>query len=173
MCPSGRSAVLLRAAWIRTGRGDRYPPPQYSPRGQLYTRPLVGRIAASTPVLAEKNRLGWDHVENPSTVFTFKVEGDSMTGAGIMPGDHVGIMLVDPREDDIQEQDVCALLITRDDDPDHRYIVLKHLRRTADDRLIAVSANPAYPPIILDDDDSKTVRFLGVVTELHRDYRPR
>ncbi len=48
---------------------------------------------------------------------------------------------------------------------------LKHLRRTADDRLIAVSANPAYPPIILDDDDSQTVRFLGVVTELHREYR--
>ncbi|MBD3371316.1 MAG: hypothetical protein GF403_01215 [Candidatus Coatesbacteria bacterium] len=119
-------------------------------------------------MLAEKNRLGWDQVENTSTVFTFEVEGDSMTGAGIMPGDHVGIMLVDPREDDIQERDICALLITRDDDPDHRYIVLKHLRRTADGRLIALSARPAYPLIILDDDDSQTVRFLEVVTELHR-----
>ena len=163
----------LRSTWIRTGQGDRHPPPQYSSRGQLYTRPLVGRIAAGTPVLAEENRLGWDQVENPSTVLTFEVQGDSMTGAGIMPGDHVGIMLVDPHEDDIKEQDVCALLITRDEDPDHRYIVLKPLRRTADGRLIAVSANPAYPPIILDDDDNQTVRFLGIVTELHRDYRAR
>jgi repressor LexA len=55
--------------------------------------PLVGRIAAGSPILAIENLEGslstaglFNADEN---TFALQVEGESMTGAGILPGDYV------------------------------------------------------------------------------------
>jgi len=55
--------------------------------------PILGRIAAGSPILAIENLDGslstttlFDVDEN---TFALEVEGDSMTGAGILPGDYV------------------------------------------------------------------------------------
>src|SRR6478609_1672438 len=73
--------------------------------------PLVGRIAAGAPLLAEEN------VEEYLTVpvgfadgvdhFALRVEGESMTGAGILDRDVVVIR----RQDDADDGDIVAALL--------------------------------------------------------------
>jgi repressor LexA len=61
-----------------------------SPAGGL---PIVGRVAAGSPILAEENIE--DYVEVPpiaggdSGEYVLKISGDSMKDAGILDGDHV------------------------------------------------------------------------------------
>jgi len=64
--------------------------------GDTATLPLLGRISAGPPVFAEE--MVEDHVEIPRSLlgdvracFVLRVQGDSMTGAGILPGDLVVI----------------------------------------------------------------------------------
>ncbi|MDR2253089.1 MAG: transcriptional repressor LexA [Bifidobacteriaceae bacterium] len=65
--------------------GEEQPAPRYVP--------LVGRIAAGTPILAEQMVDGLYPLPREfvgqGEVFMLKVQGDSMTGAGILDGDHV------------------------------------------------------------------------------------
>ena len=55
--------------------------------------PLVGRIAAGSPILAVENLEGSLSTsalfEANEKTFALQVEGESMTGAGILPGDYV------------------------------------------------------------------------------------
>ena len=56
--------------------------------------PVVGRVAAGLPILAEENCDGYIAVELPSgtdksNVFALKVSGESMIEAGILNGDYV------------------------------------------------------------------------------------
>lgn len=64
-------------------------PEALSPRGI----PLVGRIAAGSPILAVENlegSLSLNSLFEPSaTAFALQVQGDSMKGAGILDGDFV------------------------------------------------------------------------------------
>ena len=66
--------------------------------------PLVGRIAAGTPVLAEENVE--DHLVVPmgfagdAEHFALTVTGDSMVDAGILDGDVVAVLLPGPAEDE-------------------------------------------------------------------------
>ncbi|MEK7447898.1 MAG: transcriptional repressor LexA, partial [Planctomycetota bacterium] len=74
--------------------------------------PIIGRIAAGVPILAEENIEGTitvdrNLVRNPDKVFALKVQGNSMINAGINDGD---IILV--REQSIAENgDLVAVLI--------------------------------------------------------------
>jgi repressor LexA len=55
--------------------------------------PILGQIAAGKPILAEENFQGLLNFEllfgRDSALFALRVEGESMTGAGIFPGDFV------------------------------------------------------------------------------------
>lgn len=57
--------------------------------------PLVGRVAAGEPILAEENIEGYINIEKLFTkskgVFLLKVSGDSMIDEGIMDGDYVAV----------------------------------------------------------------------------------
>lgn len=65
---------------------------EFSPSKDVVTIPLLGHIAAGTPVLAEEN---WEtELSFPATMITgsglhyaLRVRGDSMEGAGILDGD--------------------------------------------------------------------------------------
>ncbi|OGB62899.1 MAG: repressor LexA [Caldithrix sp. RBG_13_44_9] len=68
--------------------------PQYQPPSEVVQVPLVGRVAAGYPILAEENIE--DHVMLPRTLvksegryFALRVQGDSMANAGILDGDMV------------------------------------------------------------------------------------
>src|SRR5437588_11549009 len=83
-----------------------------SARGTSGVRvPLVGRISAGTPVLADDNVE--DYLVVPSGFagqadhFALRVSGESMIGAGILDGD----VVVVKRQDDEDEGDVVAAIL--------------------------------------------------------------
>ncbi len=57
--------------------------------------PILGRVAAGTPILAEENIEGYIDPKElfgpPGDTFVLKVIGDSMVDAGIMDGDFVAV----------------------------------------------------------------------------------
>ncbi len=60
---------------------------------RCYFAPLVGKINAGHPILAEENREGYfpipPDIAPGGNCFVLRVQGDSMTGAGIQNGDFV------------------------------------------------------------------------------------
>ena len=62
--------------------------------GNVSEIPIVGKVAAGSPILAQENIEGTITVDkhlvrNPEGVFALKVKGDSMINAGILDGDYV------------------------------------------------------------------------------------
>lgn len=107
--------------------------------------PLLGRIAAGAPILAQEN------VEDYLTVpvgfaeeadhFALRVRGDSMVGAGILDGD----LVVVRRQDAAEDGDIVAALLPG---PAEDEATVKRLRRQ-DGRVLLVPENPALEPFDL------------------------
>jgi repressor LexA len=116
-------------------------------RTEGVTVPLVGRIAAGTPVLATEHIE--DHVVVPmgfageADHFALRVSGDSMIGAGIFDGDIV-IVRSTRRADD---GDIVAVLLPG---PAEDEATVKRLRRR-DGRVMLVPENPALEPFEMTD----------------------
>ena len=104
--------------------------------------PIIGRVAAGSPLLAVENHLGSQWVEDglfkPRPDYLLKVEGNSMTGAGILDGD---LLLVHKTPAAEPGQIVVARLDGE--------VTVKRLRK-AGARLFLDAENPAYPPIQVD-----------------------
>lgn len=131
-----------------------------APRAESVPVPLVGRIAAGTPVLAEQ------HVEEYLSVpmgfvdatehFALRVSGDSMLGAGILDGDVVVVR----RQDDGDDGDIVAALVPGAAEDE---ATVKRLRRSRG-AVRLVPENPAFDPIDLD----PQARILGKVVAVLR-----
>ena len=121
--------------------------------------PILGRIAAGTPILAA------EHIEDVLTlpvdlignepVFLLQVKGDSMMNAGILDGDLVAIR----SQKDAQDGEIVAALI------DGEEATVKRLRRR-DGKVILESENPAYEPMVFEDG----VELVGKVVSVLRRY---
>jgi repressor LexA len=121
--------------------------------------PLLGRIAAGTPILAA------EHVEEvmplptelvgDGPVFLLEVKGDSMIDAGIHEGDLVAIH----KQPDARDGEIVACLI------DGEEATVKRLQRK-DGKVFLHSENPAYPPMIFSDG----VELIGKVVSVLRRY---
>ncbi|MEZ5116406.1 MAG: transcriptional repressor LexA [Candidatus Nanopelagicales bacterium] len=125
-----------------TGSGDHRPHPAYVP--------LVGRIAAGGPILAEESveavfPLPRDLV-GEGELFLLKVVGDSMVDAAICDGDWVAVR----RQQTADNGDIVAALL--DDEA-----TVKTFKRR-DGHVWLMPHNPAYAPILGDD-----ARILGRV----------
>lgn len=115
--------------------------------------PVLGRVAAGQPTLAEESYEGalepGTLFGNTGGLFALKVRGDSMTGAGIMPGDFVIVR----HQDSANAGDMVVALIG--DEATVKYYEPK------EDRIDLVAANPAYEPIQVR--PGIDFRLLGVV----------
>ncbi len=121
------------------------------------TMPLLGRVAAGAPILAD------EHVEEYVPVprkltrsgesFQLKVRGDSMEGAGILDGDWV---VVRSQKDANNGEIVIALV-----GDDVEATCKRYVRRAGHVELH--SENPAYEPIVTDQ-----VEIAGIVTGVMR-----
>jgi len=130
------------------------------PRLEGVIVPLVGRIAAGTPVMAA------EHVEEYLTVpmgfaggaehFALRVQGDSMVGAGILDGDIVIVRSGSSAEDG----DVVAVLLPG---PAEDEATVKRLKRQKG-RVLLVPENPALEPFDMD----PAGRILGTVVAVLR-----
>ncbi|MCZ6567150.1 MAG: transcriptional repressor LexA [Actinobacteria bacterium] len=121
--------------------------------------PLLGRIAAGTPILAAEQvesvmPLPTELVgEGP--VFLLEVKGDSMIDAGIHEGDLVAVH----SQPDANDGDIVAALV------DGEEATVKRLRRK-DGKVILESENPAYQPMVFTDG----VELIGKVVSVLRRY---
>ncbi|OFW63320.1 MAG: repressor LexA [Actinobacteria bacterium RBG_16_67_15] len=122
--------------------------------------PLVGRIAAGSPILAEEDieqifPLPTELVGN-DPVFMLRVQGDSMLNAGIFDGD----LIVVRRQPDARNGEIVAALIGGEE------ATVKRLRKESD-RVVLLPENPAHDPIVL----TKDVEILGRVIAVLRTVR--
>jgi repressor LexA len=105
--------------------------------------PLVGQVAAGTPILAEENIE--DQLEIPAVIgadggdYALRVRGDSMQDAGILEGDYV---VVHPADDADNGQIVVAMI---EDEA-----TVKRFFRDGD-QIRLQPENPAYQPILTRD----------------------
>lgn len=139
-------------------------------RGQTADVPLVGRIAAGVPVIADQfAELAEDVISLPRTLtgegslIALRVAGDSMTGAAITDGDIVVVRL----QPDADSGDVVAAILTGDGSADWEATV--KILSKAGGHAWLLPANPAYSPIPAD-----TAAIVGkVVSVLRRLLRIR
>jgi len=121
---------------------------------------LLGTVEAGFPSPAEEelaDNLSLDDllIQNPEATFLLKVSGDSMSEAGILPGDMV---LVDKGEQPKNGDIVIA-------EVDGQW-TMKYLRKRGENVML-LPANPKYQPI----KPKKELKIAGVVTAVVRKYR--
>jgi repressor LexA len=110
--------------------------------------PLVGRIAAGDPVLADQSVE--DVIPLPrqlvgeGDLIMLKVVGDSMINAAIADGDWVVVR----RESDVENGDIVAAMIENDTSAD-REATVKTFKKS-DGHVWLIPHNPAYAPILGD-----------------------
>jgi len=128
-------------------------------RGRIDGIPVVGRVAAGAPILAEENLEdilslpeGW---ASPGS-FLLRVQGESMRDAHILDGD---LVLVRPQESASNGEIVVALI---DDEA-----TVKRFRKTADG-IELVAENPDFGPIRVRAGQGLRVRIVGRVTGVFR-----
>ncbi len=128
---------------------------------ELLGVPILGRVPAGTPRLADAEFRGTltpdDVYPDEAGVFALEVQGESMVGAGIRPGDLVIIREdVEPKIGDI------VVAIIEEDDVDAEATVKTLAKR--DGRYYLDPANPDFEPISLNGG-----RILGRVIRVIRE----
>ena len=115
--------------------------------------PIVGKVAAGVPILAEQNVVGYLPAEEPlAGLFALTIKGDSMSPR-IMDGDVVIVR----RQESAEDGDVVIALV--DDEA-----TCKVLRRSSYG-VTLVPFNSAFLPLVYAKDQAERLRILGVVVE--------
>jgi repressor LexA len=138
----------------RDSRGER--PAQ---EAELVKLPLLGQIAAGSPLLAEENvedELGVPEPLSRRADFLLRVKGDSMINAGILDGD----ILVVQRAQDARDGEIVVALAGEDETADEATV--KTFYREAG-RVRLQPENDALEPIY-----AQHVEILGKVTGVFR-----
>jgi repressor LexA len=142
------------------GRAKVPPPAVADDRGRDMSIPVMGRIAAGTPISAIQNRshsisLSADFLAQGEH-YALEVRGDSMVEAGILDGDLVVIR----KQDSANTGDIIVALI------DDEEATLKRFRRRGSS-IALEAANPSYETRVLGPD---RVKIQGKLVSLVRRY---
>lgn len=125
--------------------------------------PLLGRVAAGSPMLAEDNvvdrMLVDDRICRESGSFLLEVQGDSMIDAGIQPGD----LIIVKSQETAEDGDIVVALFEEDGEA-----TVKRLERRKG-RVRLIPENARLEPIPVPNPDALRIR--GVVTGLIRRFR--
>jgi repressor LexA len=142
---------------VDAGGGIRVPHARQSANRRLIEVPIMGRIAAGTPIEALQNAT--DNVPVAEALlgsgehYALEVVGDSMINAGILNGDTVLIQ----RVEDAQSGDIVVALV------DNSEATLKRLRKRGS-QIALEAANPAHETRIFGPDRVKVQgRLIGLV----------
>ena len=122
--------------------------------------PIVGRISAGVPILAEENLEGSLFVDktivrNPKGVFALRVQGESMVNAGILDGDFVLV-----KQQPVAEQGEIVVALIENEATVKRFYKDRNKIRLQPE-------NDTMGPIIVDPQDS-SVRIVGKVVGVVR-----
>jgi repressor LexA len=154
-----RKGYLRRRATVgRTSRALTLAAPRPGPVREV---PILGRIAAGAPLLAEENREGTLPLDpgwlggRGDDVFGLRVRGESMINAHIVEGDLVLVR----RQDHAQPGDIVVALVDGE-------ATVKRLGREGG-AIVLKPEHPTMAPIVLRDGE-KDLRILGKVVGLVR-----
>lgn len=131
-------AALERQGLLRRRPGARAL--ELTDRASGRSVPILGRVAAGRPLLAEENiegRMTLDAGQARGGSFLLRVKGQSMKDAGILDGD---LVLVRPQADAESGEIVVAVL--------GEEATVKRLMKKKD-RLVLQPENPAFRPLVI------------------------
>jgi repressor LexA len=115
--------------------------------------PILGRVAAGQPILAEQNYEGTLDTAvlfgDPKSIFALRVRGDSMIDAGILEGDYVIVQ----HQDRANAGEIIVALL--DDEATVKYFQPKR------GHYELVAANDKYEPIVVTPESSFGI--IGIV----------
>ncbi len=123
---------------------------------KIVSLPLLGRVPAGGPLLAEQNIEQWvtlptDLTRGKRDIFILRAQGDSMIGAGIFDGD---LLIVQPGEDASHGDIVVALI---GDDATVKRLIKK------DNMTYLKAENPNYQNLYPDQEWSIQGKVMAVV----------
>src|SRR5207237_8111110 len=130
--------------------------------GRVVDVPVVGKVAAGAPILAQENIT--DHVRIDSfllgdaakRVFALKVTGDSMIGDGILDGDYIFVR----KQLQASSGEIVVALI-EDEATVKRYF-------PEGERVRFQPSNPRLKPIYVNREDFRETQIIGVVVGVYR-----
>ena len=115
--------------------------------------PILGRIAAGTPIWAEQNLEGYLPIPpamfGEGELFALHVVGDSMTGAGINTGD----IAIIKKAERVENGEIAAVLVDQEATLKRVFFSLS--------ALVLKSENPAFAELTYSMDRGDSVRILG------------
>ncbi len=123
--------------------------------------PIVGRVAAGQPILAQERVEDTVQIDafllgTNKKVYGLRVQGDSMIGDGILPGDYVFV------KKQIHAQDGEIVVAMIDDEATVKRVYFEG------DRVRFQPSNPRMAPIYVREADFKNTMILGVVVGVYR-----
>jgi repressor LexA len=122
--------------------------------------PLLGRVQAGDPNTAVEDLEGYIPIQtrhDPDQLFGLRVRGESMNGAGILPGDIVVVR----RQPTANTGDIVVALVGDGE------ATVKRLRLRGK-RVELHPENPDFKPIVPDPDRGEGLTLLGKVVEIRR-----
>lgn len=155
--------ALQRKGFIERGSNPRsiqIVHPAYQPAKRVRMLPLLGTIAAGSPILADQNveqlmPVPAEMVRNIREAFLLRIKGDSMAGEGIMPRD---LVVIKPQKV-ASQGDLVAVMVE-----DEATVKRIHFDKP---NVRLMPSNPAYDPIVVRGEDA---HIIGKVIGLLRDY---
>jgi len=130
--------------------------------------PVVGRVAAGAPLLAEENlddTVQMDPAVLPQSgrdVFALKVKGDSMIGDGILDGDMVFVR----RQPSARNGEIVVAMIEGE-------ATVKRFFPEGGGRIRLQPSNPTMEPIYVTAAQARDTAVLGIVVGVWRKMMPR
>jgi len=131
---------------------------------RLVDVPIVGRVAAGQPILAEERIEDTVQVDSfflgaGRKVYGLRVQGDSMIGDGILPGDYIFVR----KQLNADDGDIVVAMI--DDEATVKRVYFEG------DRVRFQPSNPRMAPIYVREQDFRSTMLLGVVVGIYRKLR--
>jgi repressor LexA len=126
------------------------------------TVPILGTIAAGAPLYADHNIEGYMPIHSVNDVdFALRVNGDSMSEAGIPDGSLVLVR----QQDDVENGEVAVVVV------DGEEATVKRFYRHANGIIELRPDNPKYSSLVFTPEEANIVRIIGkvmlVVAEVH------
>ncbi len=134
-----------------------------APPANMIEVPIIGKVAAGTPLLAYENRTGTVHVDSfflgtSHKVFALRVSGDSMIGDGIFDNDYIFVK----KQITAESGDIVVAMI-EDEATVKRYY-------PEGDRIRFQPSNPRLKPIYVHKDEFRDTQILGLVVGVYRKF---
>ncbi len=123
--------------------------------------PILGRVAAGQPILAQERVEDTVQIDSfllgtNKKVYGLRVQGESMIGDGILPGDYIFVK----KQLQAAEGEIVVAMIDDEATVKRVYFEGKRVRFQP--------SNPRMAPIYVQEDDFRTTMILGVVVGVYR-----